>query len=172
VDIVPGIFGGVGLYRGGSGQDAIAVDGTTLPIATTIGEFHGQVQLRGFDVRALYARAAVADAGLLSSALDLPADAPVAERMEGAYVQVGYNLLSQTREQLSLMPYLRLESVDTQARVPDGFTRDLSQDGGFTTLGVELKPIPNIGLKVEYQRVGNEARTGRGQFNVNLGYAF
>jgi uncharacterized protein YlxW (UPF0749 family) len=172
VDVVPGIFGGVGLYSGGSGQDAIAVDGTTLPIATTIGEFHGQVQLRGFDIRALYARAAVADAGPLSLALDLPADAPVAERMQGAYVQVGYNLLSQTRERLSVMPYLRLESVDTQARVPDGFARDLSKAGGFTTLGVELKPIPNIGVKVEYQRVTNEARTGRGQFNVNLGYAF
>ena len=130
------------------------------------------MQLRGFDVRGLYARAAVADAGLLSSALGLPAGAPVAERMEGAYVQVGYDVLSQTNERVSVMPYLRLESVDTQARVPVGFSRDLRQDAGFTTIGVELKPISNIAVKVEYQRVRNEAQSGRGQFNVNLGYAF
>jgi hypothetical protein len=70
------------------------------------------------------------------------------------------------------MPYIRLEHVDTQDRVPIGFTRDASRDGSFRTLGVEIKPIANVVLKTEYQWVRNAAGTGRNQFNVNLGYAF
>lgn len=169
---MPGIFAGVSFYTGGSGQDSIVVNGERLDIGNTIGEVHGQAQLRGFDVRALYARAGVDDAGPLSRALGLAASAPVAERMEGGYIQAGYNVLSQTTASVSVMPYVRLEQVDTQDRVPAGFTRDLSQDGTFTTVGLEVKPIPNIALKTEYQWIQNEADTGRNQFNVNLGYAF
>jgi hypothetical protein len=169
---VPGIFGGVGVYAGGSGQDAIVVNGERLDIGNTIVEMHGQGQLRGLDLRALYARASVDDAGALSVALKLPVTAGVAERMQGGYLQAGYNLLSQTTSSMSVTPFVRFEKVDTQDRVPAGFTRDLSRDGTFKTLGVELKPIPNVVLKTDYQWVSNAAKTGRNQFNVNLGYAF
>ena len=73
---------------------------------------------------------------------------------------------------LALTPYVRFEQVDTQHRVPSGFTRDLSRDGTLRTLGLEFKPIPNVALKTDYQWIENEAGTGRNQFNVNLGYAF
>jgi hypothetical protein len=169
---VPGIFAGIGIYNGGSGQDAIVVDGRRLDVGNTIVELHGQAQLRGVDVRGLYARASVDEAGALSTALKLPVTAGVAERMHGGYAQIGYNLLSQTASTLAVTPYVRLERIDTQARVPAGYTRDLSRDGAFTTLGIEIKPIPNIVLKADYQRISNEANNGRNQFNVNLGYAF
>jgi hypothetical protein len=169
---VPGIFAGIGIYNGGSGQDAIVVDGRRLDVGNTIVELHGQAQLRGFDVRGLYARASVDEAGALSTALKLPVTAGVAERMQGGYAQVGYNLLSQTASTLAVTPYVRFERIDTQDRVPAGYTRDLSRDGAFTTLGIEVKPIPNIVLKADYQRISNEANNGRNQFNVNLGYAF
>jgi hypothetical protein len=169
---VPGIFAGIGVYKGGSGQDAIVVDGARLAIDNTIAEVHGQAELRGFDVRALYARAGVGDARRLSTALRLPSTAPVAERMEGGYIQLGYDVLSQIGSRLSVSPYVRLEQVDTQRRVPAGFTRDLARDGGYRTIGVELKPIANVVLKTEYQVISNEAGTGRNQFNINLGYAF
>ena len=167
---VPGVFAGIGFYNGGSGQNAIVVDGDRLDVGNTIGEVHAQANIRGFDVRGLYATARVGDAGALSTALKLTS--PVAERMEGGYLQFGYDVLSQRRGTVSLMPYVRLEQVDTQARVPAGFVRDLSRDGSFTTVGVEIKPIPQVVLKSEYQWVGNEAGTGRNQFNINLGYAF
>ena len=169
---IPGVFAGVGFYEGGSGQDAVVAGGEQLDIGNTVGEVHAQAQLRGFDFRALYARAAVDDAGALSGALGLAADAPVAERMEGGYLQAGYDVLSQTASPVSLMPYVRLEHVDTQDRVPAGFTRDLSKDGSYTTIGVEVKPVPGIALKTEHQWIRNEAGTGRNQFNINLGYAF
>lgn len=174
VDLTPlsGIFGGVGFYNGGSGQDAIVVGGERLDINNRIVEVHGQAQLRGFDVRALYARATIDEAGPLSTALKLPLTAPVAERMHGGYAQAGYNVLSQLATAVSVMPFVRYEQVDTQNRVPAGFTRDLSRDGRFKTFGLEIKPIPNVVLKTDYQWITNGAATGRNQFNINLGYAF
>jgi len=169
---LPGIFAGVGLYNGGSGQEAVVVDGERLDVDNLITEVHGQAQVRGFDVRGLWARASIEDAGLLSTALKLATTAPVAERMQGGYLQAGYNVLSQVSTTISVMPYVRFEQVDTQHRVPAGFTRDLSRDGEFKTLGVEVKPISNVVLKADYQWVRNAAGTGRNQFNLNLGYAF
>jgi len=169
---VPGIFAGIGLYNGGSGQEQVIASGDRLDVGTTVAEVHAQAQMRGFDLRALFARASVDDAGAASRALNLSVATPIAERMQGGYVQAGYNVLSQFTTPVAVTPYLRYEHIDTQHRVPAGFTSDLSRDGVFKTLGVEVKPIPNIVVKTDYQWITNEAGTGRNQFNVNLGYAF
>jgi hypothetical protein len=169
---IPGVFAGVGIYNGGSGQEQVVLNGERLDMNTTVGEVHAQAQWRGFDVRGLFARATVDEAGLASTALRLAANAPIAERMQGGYVQLGYNVLSQTGLTAAVTPYVRFENVDTQSRIPAGFVRDLSRDGQFTTAGVDFKPIPNVVLKAEYQRITNESGTGRDQFNMNLGYAF
>src|SRR5688572_17856607 len=169
---IPGIFAGVGLYSGGSGQDQVIASGDRLDVGTTVAEVHAQAQMRGFDFRLLFAQASVDDAGAASRALNLPVTAPIAEEMQGGYLQAGYNVLSQFTTPVAVTPYVRYEHIDTQHRVPEGFTRDLSRDGVLKTLGVELKPIPNIVLKTDYQWITNEAGTGRNQFNVNLGYAF
>ena len=172
VDVTPtpGVFAGVGLYRGGSGQGQVVVNSNSLDMGTTVAEVHGQAQIRGLDVCALFAHASVDQAGEATRALGL--SVPIAEAMQGGYLQVGYNVLSQLDTPVSLMPFVRYEHVDTQHEVPAGFTRDLARVGDFRTLGVELKPIPNVVVKADYQWITNEAGTGRNQFNVNLGYAF
>ena len=169
---VPGIFGGIGFYNGGSGQEQVVLSGERLDVGTRVVEVHGQAQLRGLDVRGLFANATVDDAGPASVALRLATAAPIAERLRGGYVQAGYNVLSQFNTSVALTPYVRYEQVDTQDRVPAGFVRDLSRDGTFRTFGVDLKPIPNVVVKTDYQVMTNAAGTGRNQFNVNLGYAF
>src|SRR5688572_4959961 len=169
---VPGIFAGVGFYNGGSGQEQVVLNGERLDLGTTVAEVHGQAQMRGFDVRALFARSTLDEAGDASLALRLPTTAPLAETMLGGYVQVGYNVLSQLGTAVALTPYVRYEHVDTQHEVPAGFTRDLTRDGDFKTLGIDLKPIPNVVIKTEYQWLTTAAGTGRNQFNLNLGYSF
>ena len=170
----PGVFVGASLYTGGSGQGDIVVDGRDLDVRTTIVDLHGQAQIRGLDVRALYARSSIDDAAELNQALGLVGADGVAERMEGGYIQVGYNVLSQTASVggVALTPYLRYEQVDTQDRMPAGFERSLSTDNTFVTLGVELKPIPNVVVKVDHAWVSNDADTGVNQFNLSMGYAF
>jgi cell division protein FtsB len=169
---IPGVFAGAAVYTGGSGQEQVVVAGEMLDMWTTVAEAHGQVQIRGFDVRGLFAQASVDEAGAASLALRLPLTAPIAETMQGGYLQVGYNVLSQFTANLALTPYVRYEQVDTQHRVPAGFQRDLTRDGDFTTFGIEVKPIPQVVLKAEYQWITNAANTGRNQANVNLGYSF
>jgi hypothetical protein len=93
--------------------------------------------------------------------------------MQGAYIQVGYDLLSQTNSgDIALTPYVRYEQVDTQDRMPVGLARSLSTDNTYVTAGVELKPIPNIVVKVDHAWVSNDADTGINQFNLAMGYAF
>jgi hypothetical protein len=171
----PGVFAGVGFYTGGSGQEQVVLNGTQLDMDTTVAEVHGQAQIRGFDIRGLFAHATVDDAAEASLALGsslLGANTAIAEAMQGGYVQVGYDILSQINTDLAVTPYVRYEKVDTQHRVPAAFTRALAQDGTFRTFGVDVKPIRNVVIKTEYQWITNEAATGRNQFNVNLGYAF
>ena len=176
VDITPtpGVFVGASLYTGGSGQGDIVVDGRDIAVRTTIVDLHGQAQIRGFDVRGLFARTNIDDAAELNQALGMTGSGGVAERMQGGYLQVGYNVLSQTASagSVALTPYLRYEQVDTQDRMPAGFERSLSTDNTFVTLGVELKPIPNVVVKVDHAWVSNDAGSGVDQFNVNMGYAF
>ena len=167
----PGVFFGGSLYRGGSGQDQFKVNGKNLNVNTTIGELHAQVQLRGFDIRALYARAAVDDVAELNRALGLGKKS-VGETMQGGYVQIGYNLLSQFHETIGLSPYYRFEKLNTQDEVPQGFSADPARDRTFHTLGFEFRPIFNIVVKTDYLWIRNEAKTGLNQFNVALGYAF
>jgi hypothetical protein len=136
-------------------------------------DLHVQAQIRGFDLRGLYARAHIDDAAALSEALGLEGSDGVAEVMRGAYVQLGYNVLSQVSStRVSLLPYYRWERVDTQARMPVGYERSGETKTTLNTIGLELKPIPNVVLKVDYQIIANDAKTGRNQFNLNLGYAF
>lgn len=172
VSPTPGVFAGIGAYRGGSGQDQVVLNGERLDVGTTVVELHGQAQMRGFDLRALFAQASIDGAGDVSRALGLPVGAPLAETMRGGYIQLGYDVLSQLNTQVAVTPYIRYEQVDTQAEVPAGFTRDLSRDGQFRTFGIDFKPIPNVVIKTEYQWISNAANTGRNQFNLNLGYAF
>ena len=169
---IPGVFAGVGLYNGGAGQEQVVLAGERLDVTTRIVEVHGQAQMRGFDARALFAHATVDDAGNASRAMALPVNGAIAEALQGGYVQLGYNVLSQTNLSAAVTPYVRYEKVDTQHEVPAGFTRDFTRDGTFTTAGVDFKPIPNVVIKAEHQWISNAANTGRNQFNLNLGYSF
>jgi hypothetical protein len=96
----------------------------------------------------------------------------VGEMLEGGYVQFGYNVLSQFRENIAVTPFYRFESLDTHARVAPGTVRDTARDRTFHTIGVSLNPIQNVTLKADYQVVRDEADSGVNQFNVVLGYSF
>ena len=170
----PGVFFGASFYSGDSGQGEIVVDGTEYGIGTNIFDLHGQAQVRGFDLRALVARATLSDAAMLNRALGKSGSSGVGSGLAGQYVQIGYDLLSQVPAagEVGLTPYVRYETVDTQAEMPAGFERSLSTDNTYLRFGIELKPNPGVVLKIDHAWVSNDADSGVDQFNVNLGYAF
>lgn len=171
VNPTPGVFFGGSFYNGGSGQ-GLTFDGQELDVGTRIGELHAQIQMEGFDLRGLFARASLDDVAELNQALGFTGKNSVGETQQGRYLQFGYNLLSRVREDVRLMPYYRAEILDTQAQVPAGYLRNPARDRSFHTLGLELKPITNIVIKADYQWNRNRAKTGLDQFNVAMGYNF
>ena len=175
VDITPtpGVFFGASFYAGGSGHGEIAVDDIPYGIRTSIFDLHAQAQVRGFDIRGLFAQANLADTERLNQFLGLTGASGVGETLRGGYLQFGYDVLSQVDAAgVGLSPYIRYEKVDTHAAVAAGFTRSPSRNNSYTTFGIELKPIPNIVVKVDHMWVNNAVESGVNQFNVNVGYAF
>lgn len=167
----PGVFFGGSFYSGGSAQGSL---GEGKDLGTTIVDVHGQAQVRGFDFRGLWANANIDDAAAFNVKNNLTGSKGLAEKMQGGYVMFGYNLLSQTADigGPAFTPYIKFERVDTQAKMPTGYSRGLSTLNNWRTIGFEFKPIPNVVVKVDYMKNTNDAKSGLDQFNVALGYGF
>ena len=167
----PGVFFGGSFYSGGSAQGSL---GSGKNMGTRIVDFHGQAQVRGFDFRGLWANASIDDAVAFNVKNNLTGSKGLAEKMEGGYVMFGYNLLSQTSDigGPAFTPYVKFERVDTQAKMPVGYSRSLSTLNNWRTIGFEFKPMPNVVVKVDYMKNTNDANSGLDQFNVALGYGF
>jgi hypothetical protein len=71
-----------------------------------------------------------------------------------------------------ISPYLRYEQLDTQEEVPSGWSSSGAYDQEVLTAGIEVKPIPQVVFKLDYQWLKNEAKTGVNRFNVAMGYLF
>ncbi len=168
---VPGLLIGASAYVGDSGQGLTTADGSGLEVGTTIVEGHLDLRLQGLELRGLYARADLDEVASLNEVLGLEGAASAGEVLEGAYVQVGYDLLGGRRGR-SLTPFVRWESLDTQQAVPDGFAADPANDIDILTLGLAYQPIEQLILKLDYQEVSTGAQTGVDQLNVGLGYIF
>jgi len=170
----PGLIVGGSLYLGGSGQgvDDPLEPGEDIGARTLIVEGHAGYKAHGFDLRALVALADVDDVESLNAANGLTGAASIGEQLEGWYLQAGYDVLRHAATQVALEPYVRYESLNTQAEVPDGFAANPANDLEVWTFGAALRPIPEIIVKTDFQVRSNEAETGVDQFNVALGYIF
>jgi hypothetical protein len=170
---VLGLIVGASFYIGNSGQGALTVDSTsTIGALTTIVDGHAQYRAHGVWLRGLVALSTVDDVAALNAAQGFTGDQSVGERLVGWYLEGGYDVLRSVRTQHQLYPYVRYEQIDTQDKVPGGFSRSGATDRQILTLGASWLPIPNLAVKVDYQVRKNAANTGVNQFNLNLGYMF
>lgn len=157
-------------------------DGDDVPV--TVAEGDATLRFRGLEARAEVASVWIGgihrlNRGLQAAAtMEKPFEGPVSHRLFGAYVELGYNLLSPLKLKWgsSLVPFVRYEHVDTQADVPSGFTRNLGNQRDTLTLGLTVRPIPEVALKLDYQRRWTDAEESKdakvNQLNVALGYMF
>jgi len=172
IALTSGVFFGGSVYTGNSGQGQFIDAGRSIGIRTTIGEVHAQAQVRGLDLRALFARASLDDVAVLNRLRGLTGKDSPGEMLQGGYIQLGCNILSHFSQNVRLSPYYRFERLNSQASVPAGFISDPARNRKFQTLGVEFRPMPNVAIKGDYQWIRNRALTGLNQFNINLGYSF
>jgi hypothetical protein len=163
---VPGLLAGVSAYVGGAGQGRPG----TPTAQTTIAEVHAEWRSEGWWVRALAARATVDDVAELNAALGKTGNESIGEQLDGAYLELGYDVLGwlvpDSGQELS--PYVRFESVDTQAEVPTGFAADPANDVDVLTLGLAWRPHPNLVFKVEFQ----EHETSADGLDLAMGFTF
>ncbi|HKQ61954.1 MAG TPA: hypothetical protein VJS92_11740 [Candidatus Polarisedimenticolaceae bacterium] len=167
---VTGLRVGASAFHGDSGQGQSfggeEIDGTVRTL-----DLHAEWRWRALELRGLWVRIDVDDADLLSGLTG----ETIGARQQGGYFQAGYDVLASTRFHRSqLIPFARLERLDTQDRVPAALAGSVTgeNDRRVTTVGVVFKPRTQLAFKADFQNFHNEAGTGQDQFNVAVGFAF
>lgn len=167
-----GFTGGTSLYAGDSGHGRRLSDGSSVDARTVIWEGHAEYKLRGLELAGLFALARIDDAAALNDLRGLIGSQSVGERLWGAYFQAGYDVLSATSSTHQLIPFVRYEAIDTQSRVPDGFSANPANDASIMTVGLSWKPLPQLVGKLDFQKTDNAAGSGVDQLNLSVGYLF
>jgi hypothetical protein len=160
---IPGLTLGVAGYHGDAAQD----DADVGDLTTTIYDLHAEFRSGGWWARALYSEARVSDTELLYAADPTKA---VGERMRGWYAELGYDLMTALAPESSqqLIPWVRYETVDTQASLAAGLDPDDAAETTNVAFGVDWLPIPNIVFKAGYR----DYEDGGDRLEASLGYVF
>jgi hypothetical protein len=188
---LPELLLGGSVYVGNSGQDQdFTVDAgmgefeAGLPDAlTTIWEVHGQFEKRGLHLRALFTMAHIDDARDLSRVLgpedmggigQLGDGEAVAKQMLGLYGEIAYDVLQwlAPSSDMTLEPFFRFEYLDTQNRMPSGYSADERRKVEIYTAGLSFKPIRNVVIKVDYRNRRPEEGALGDEINAGFGLVF
>jgi thiamine biosynthesis lipoprotein ApbE len=162
----PGLVVGGSLYMADSGQGQAGLGG----VGTSIYELHAEYKAAGWWARALASLAELDGTAQLNSALGKSGTQAVGEQLEGMYVELGYDLMRHidSGSSKTLIPFVRWEALDTQARVGSGFTADPANDERIVTFGVHFRPLDQVVFKMDYE----DSDRGSDRFNIGMGYAF
>jgi len=169
-----GIQLGASFYTGYSGQDLIDADGREIDARVNLFALHGLYNRHGLELRGLYAHLTIADADRLNRALLLTGDRSLGQKQTGFYLTAAYNVLPLLRKGVTsaVMPFVQFEKLDTQAKVPAGFSRSAASERTNIGYGITFKPHPNVAFKADYLNRKNEAGTAVDQLNFALAYLF
>lgn len=169
-EAVPGLMFGGSFWFGNSGQDDVFLE-QTPSVFTSVLESHAQWRFAGVELRALGAWGSIDDADLLSAALEKT----IAEDFHGWYVELAYDVmpLFASGSTHYLAPFVRFESFDTQATVPNGFERNESQEKDLYVVGLSYKPIPKVVLKLDYRNFDTDGpKKTADEVALGVGFAF
>ncbi len=171
---IRGLELGASWFFGNSAQGLNAPNGAESGFFTAIYSLHGIFTRKGLDVRALYARASIADADVLNAALDREGSAVIPSLGQGYYVTASYNIMPlwNAMTQAELRPFLHYERINPALEMPAGFSADPALDRTNMIAGVVFKPISLIAFKAEFMNRKNAAGTGNNQFNLAVTYMF
>jgi len=159
------------LRIGGSFFVGNTTDGIDSLGSGTLSIISGDVQyaVGRFSLRAVGAFESIGNADKINAAFGNR----VADQLYGFSIEGAYDimpLLNSTSE-FKLLPFLRYEKYNTQAKVT-GFTANDAYDRNEITLGLTFKPTYNTAFKTDYQFLNNAAGTNTKQFNLGIGYNF
>ncbi|MCZ6785108.1 MAG: hypothetical protein O7G30_17550, partial [Proteobacteria bacterium] len=177
VDVLDGLLLGGSVYVGNSGQNQLDDDtGRPIPDAlTTIWELHAVFRRWGATVKGLYAQSHLRDADDLSIALGLGKLEGVARKMNGGYAEFAYEVLHRffPDGNMTLEPFYRYERLNTQKEAASGFTRNRNFDRRFHVVGLQLKPHPQVVIKLDYRNIDSRGELPiPDEVQIGFGYVF
>lgn len=153
----------------------------TLPLIAL--EADARIRRGGLEARALMTSWHYPNAGDLMAArrrdgsptINLPdaSKGAVPEQMIGAQLEVAYDVLRPfafTEQQL--LPFARVEFIDTQLQVPKGFVADKSLKTKELTVGLSYRPLPQVVFKSDVQLRNRSVGPDEVQGSVGLGLMF
>lgn len=94
------------------------------------------------------------------------------KKMNGFYLEAAYNLLRGTDSKSQLYPFVRIERLNTHAKVEGDLNRDLAFDRRTITTGIDWIFNNGVAFKADYQFLSNEAGEKTNQFNLGIGIWF
>lgn len=163
--------------KGGDQDKSTDKEGTV-----NLWEVHAQYQVKGLNVRGLYARGSLDANDAFKSDTSLK---KVGKDVEGWYVETAYDIMPfiKSGSEMSLTPFVRYEAYDTNKEVFAGQTHDTTLDRKVITYGLGFKPHPNVVIKADYQSrdTSSSLSEGKGtnldenkidQFNIGVGFIF
>ena len=164
----PGLTVGGSFYVGNSAGNNEDLGGS---LGTRIVELHATWQEGPWRLQALAAQAEIDGAQAFNQSFidDPELDNPsLANTLRGAYLQLGYNVLASSESSMALSPYVRFETLDTQADLPSNAVADPRFDEDIVTVGLALEPTDGVIIKLDYARSDeNSDRTA-----LLIGYSF
>ncbi|MEW6325285.1 MAG: hypothetical protein AB1515_07840 [Nitrospirota bacterium] len=135
--------------------------------------FEGDLRLRkaGFDIQGTVVHTRIKDASDLSAAL---APEVIGTLQFGWNAEVAYHLLQALApdSEQDVVPFIRYERFDTQAKAPDGFTADPVNNRRVITGGISYLPIPQVAIKVDHERWEDGADDHGHRTNLGLAWMF
>ncbi|MGD2062789.1 MAG: porin [Nitrospirota bacterium] len=143
--------------------------GDGADVSALLTEVHAQVDVGGFEGRAIYARWDV------DGADDFFADGggQIAEEQSGYLVEGAYRFGRYVLpERQDVGAFVRYESLDTNDNLPSGVAHDDSREQQAWTVGLNYWPTEQVVVKLDYQNVEDEADTGQDSWNLGLGWWF
>jgi hypothetical protein len=166
---LPGATVGAALYLDRADHGSAP---SSFPV--TLWETHADLRWRGASLRGLYAEGRIGNVDALNAAQGYTGSQSVGSRLFGGYAEAAYDVLTLVRDPKgqSLSPFFRYERLDTQWRVPAGYTKDPANSRVEYTLGLTYKPIAKLAVKLDQQWKRNQAHTGVNQWNLGVGYIF
>lgn len=183
VEPLLGVIGGIAFFAsdlGGNG-DYFRRNGNKRDLKLPLIGYALDARMRryGIEARVVWAQFFFPNAGDLMGALradgsslfpNLDATGPLPERIQGGYIELAYDVFHELHLQHELLPFVRLETYDTQAKVPTGYRREPSLDVDELTLGLTYRPIAQLAFKGDVQL--RDRRYGLDEIQVNFGFGY
>ena len=166
---VPGLLVGGSVFTGNTGQGNPDIGNARL----TLWDLHTRYQTGNWDLRALYARGHLGDAAninVVNSRTDTPSS------FYGWFTEAAYHVWKSG--DMDFAPFIRYESYDTQASLPNGGVRLPGSKNKVWTAGASFWPDPKVVLKADYQVFDKQDididgnSLGDKRINLGMGYMF